>query len=465
MSKLPFYGNKKAVKGLNLNNPDGWANYLGKDEHKAIDSAWYVANLVRRANATASIPRVIRNQSGDEVAEADLPVQVRGGLHKAFWQASMALDRYGAAYWLHQRTRGGGGIVKWCSPWTVELDYDASNNELRSLRRRLNGQGYVQYQYDDMQEIAESAQGNRLAWVWSLGLQEIGVGLRLEKYAELPASLLTASDVLMKNVMDSGAILPHWISAETNPPKAEKDRLLSRIRRTLFRGSKSGSAVEVFPKSLEAKQIGTAPKDLAMGEVDDANMTDVSAVMQTPRMLLNPDVGANRALLDRVTGNWINDSIVPHAQHVANALNHHIFDLYGLKVELTPQALTINQEEERQRATAFSQYVASGMNPEVAAQLLGLSIPDDKPLMIETAPPEPQPVPTGDTGDDEMGDESDDSAPLRALEIAKLQNFIKHGKHKKRPFSSDVLTVAEIDHIIYAATADEVNDAGLWRHY
>jgi hypothetical protein len=105
--------------------------------------------------------------------------------------------------------------------------------------------------------------------------------------------------------------------------------VLSTIRRALFGGVDSSSNVEVLSNQVSIEKVGTDPNSLDLGTIDDGNMADVSAVGDTPRMLLDPDTGANRALLDRVTANWITNAIQPHAEHIVEAFNHHVFTTVG----------------------------------------------------------------------------------------------------------------------------------------
>jgi hypothetical protein len=48
--------------------------------------------------------------------------------------------------------------------------------------------------------------------------------------------------------------------------------------------------------------------------------------------------------------------------------------------------MTISQEEERQRAQAWMLYVSQGADPDVAAAMLGLDIPEGMELMLDEPP-------------------------------------------------------------------------------
>ena len=222
-------------------------------------------------------------------------------------------------------------------------------------------------------------------------------------------------------------------------------------------------------------------------------------------MLVDPDVGSNRALLDRVTSNWVEYTILPHTELIVHGLNHHVFNPNGYNLELQPQALTVNMEDETNRASAFQMYVSTGVPKETAAAVLGIHVPEGMELdiiaeetegvqvdgvteeqvlngaqiqsaiaiidaysqglfprenatfMVETffnlSPDTAQrivPASPGVTRDTEENAISDGIDEQKAAEIRSLNKFLK--KNKKRPFKSDILTPEEIKAVIEETT-------------
>ena len=114
----------------------------------------------------------------------------------------------------------------------------------------------------------------------------------------------------------------------------------------------------ILEEGFEPHHLTANPKELMMSELDQDNRRDISAVYDTPEALVTGEAGAlSRATLDRITSNWINGTIMTQAQLIVDAFNHHILVPAGYKLTLDPQALSVNQEEERQRAQAWSMYV------------------------------------------------------------------------------------------------------------
>ncbi|MFQ5434614.1 MAG: phage portal protein [Anaerolineae bacterium] len=417
-------------------------------EQKAWNSAYYQGVLVKRADAVSSITRRYETLDGREIDEEDLPINIMTG--DLLWQSSISLDHeHGAAYWEIQLDRARRPLsVRWFSPVTITPQMDAARGLWGFERNVGGGVPPVTFLIDPDTGLAVNEEFGSLGWCFSLGLQEVGPGLTISNSASLPALVLQQGDAVMKALFDRGAINQHWITAENDPPKQEKERLRARIRRVLFGGTSTSSNVEVFSRGLSVEKIGTDPKDLEMEATVEGNQKDIATRAQTPDILLDPR-GGDRAMLDRVTGNWWTFTIIPHAERIARHMNQHIFNPAGIKLILQPETADVDKREEREVANAWATYVQNGVDPETAAIMLGMDIPPDRPFMIGL--PKPSQRPKVDNQDEET-DGADaglnDVLNMRSAEMRRLKAFVKNGKHKKRPFQSDILTKAEIAEVI-----------------
>lgn len=396
-------------------------------------SAWYYSCVQKRASMTRAIPKRIMGQSG-EVDENDLQFDVDIG--DLFYRSSIALDRYAAAYWGKIFSGGGSTLagVKWLDPTSVKPIYSPEYGLVAFDRRGKP------IPYD-----RESDSSPLIGWVWLLGMDELKPAMPPEDIAKLPASILASGDEVLAEYYKRGAIAQHWITADWNPDPVTKEDLITRIRRVLFGGTGTSHAVEVFGEGLKVNKIGAEPSEFFSEPIDTSNKVDVGAVLETPRLIINPDAAANRAVMDRVWMSWIEYTIVPHAQRIATALNKHIFEPYaGLELELNPAAMTINQEEERSKAQAFALYVGNGVPHETAAALLGIDVPDGMSLTGGVAPEAQNAPAVGREPEDAIDELQDDLGEAKALEMAKLRRYVARGKHLERPFVSDILTPDEI---------------------
>ena len=402
------------------------------------DTAWLYAVIQKRANGVMAIPRILLKGSA-EVEEKDLPFTFDIG--DMMWRSSIAIDLYAKAYLLQLKNQFKTLKVRWLYPESITLKMDEEIG-LEYFERTI---GSKRFRYDYDPETDMSPDG--LVWVWESGMAEVGPGVPKADVAYYPAMVLRAIDTMSCNFFERGAISQHFFTSATTPPKAERTRFRKWAERVFFGGLKTAFNIEVFGSDMTPHKLGSDPKDLEMTELDKDNRRDISAVYDTPEALVTGDAGSlSRATLDRITSNWINGPVVQQTNLIADAFNYHILEPAGYELTLNPEALTVNQEEERQRAQAWMLYVSQGMNPETAAALLGIDIPKGMELMADLPPittgipsltPEPE-------EQEESGDEGE-SEDDKSIELTRLRQFIKHGNHLKRAFHSDVLTVDEIE--------------------
>jgi hypothetical protein len=440
----------KQFKTIAFESVEDWEAWIaGKDvsNDPYISSAWYYSNVRKRASMSKAVPRILTNISGNtELEEKELPFLI--DIADLISRSSIALDRYAAAYW--GKIRSGNTLVKvrWLDPTTIDPIYDSAGAGLMYFQRSVGGE-QRQYPYDKDTDMSPD-----LGWVWLLGMNEAGPGIAPEHVAKLPANILASGDKVIRDHYERGAISQHWITAKHNPVKAEKERLLAKIRRVLFGGVDTSHAVEIFNEAqgLTIQKIGSNPDEFYVEAIDESNKVDVGAVLETPRLIINPDSAANRSMLDRTWSSWIDYTIVPHTQMIVNALNYHILEPNGYTLKLNPHAMTISQEEERQRAQAWMLYVSQGANPKTAAAMLGLDVPEGMKLMADEPPINVQrPNITPEQEEQEEARDESEKESDKIMALAQLGRWVKHGNHLKRPFQSDILTKQEIADVIYAA--------------
>jgi hypothetical protein len=74
---------------------------------------------------------------------------------------------------------------------------------------------------------------------------------------------------------------------------------------------------------------------------------------------------------------WFRDSVIPWAWFIQGQLNEQLFKPLGLRFEFRPEMSDKGQEEEKERAGAYRAYVAAGMKPSIAAQVVGIDLPPE----------------------------------------------------------------------------------------
>ena len=452
-----FIGDELAIKATHI--PVDFDAYINGLQGRAAgltawDSPWFRSVIQKRANGAGSIPRrLTRGETEVDEAEYDgMGGNPRIDFEDLITRASVAIDLFGAAYFaVVQNARRQPLEVRWLDPRTVKLEYDRATGKLLRFNRLIDGRVVQSYPYD---EKTRKAPG--LCWAWSSGMQETGPGDTLAAACDLPARTLVMADELMRGLYERGAINQHWITASHNPPEAEKERLRERIRRVMFGGVEKAHSIEVFNEGLTVTKIGTDPNALELGATADRLQNDICAVCDTPRILLNAADASNRATIDRITQTWITATLAPHVQRIVTALNFHVLDALGVKLELNTAGMDVDQAEEAEKAQAWAVYVDHDVNPETAAAMLGIDIPEGMEFIDAARVAEKQAAEAARMDalrQAQPAQPPNGNAPLdrREEEVKRLGRHIESGAYLVRPFKSDVLAPADIEAAIIAA--------------
>ena len=437
-----FMGDARAMKATQF--PIDFDEYIDGLRARAagataLDSPWFRAVIGKRANGVRSIPRrVTRGET--EIEPDELPFRV--DFADLLYRGSMALDVYGACYFaVVQNARRQPLEVRWLDPRTIRLRYDHRTGQLLAFDRMLNGVIVQSYVYDEKTKRAPG-----IVWAWTPGMNETGPGDTLAGACELPAKTLVMADELMRGLYQRGAINQHFVTANFSPPDVEKERLREKLRRAFFGGQAQAHSVEVFSDGLTVTKLGTDPNALELGPTADRLQNDICAACDTPRILLNAADASNRATIDRITQTWLLTTVYPQAMMIVDALNRHALEDAGYALDLNTAGLDVDQQEEAEKAAAWAVYVDRGVNPETAAEMLGIDIPEGMPFVEEAR----QNALQAQEMALETAQMENMSNDRRGEEMKRLGAFIANKTYLARPFKSDILTPAEIEAAIIA---------------
>jgi SPP1 gp7 family putative phage head morphogenesis protein len=130
--------------------------------------------------------------------------------------------------------------------------------------------------------------------------------------------------------------------------------------------------------------------------------------------------------------------VLPAGKLIQRALNAQLFGPIGYRFEFRPEQLPVYQADENERATSFAAYVGAGVKPSIAAQILGIDLPEG--IDYEDLDPEPQPMQLQPVG---MDATSQDDADAQERE-AEAARFKRWAAKRKEPdvtaFKSDILS-------------------------
>jgi hypothetical protein len=299
-------------------------------------------------------------------------------------------------------------------------------------------------------------------WTWLPGLVEVGPGDPPSNVVEDAANVLRYMTRTSKGFFEKGAV-DNWVlfGPQSAIPEPAKKRFLAWWRRTMMGGQEKGGNMEVLHPDSRIERINSPVADWTLPDLNELQAEAICIAHQTPLMLMRPEQGSDKAMMERVTKEWVNATIIPHAQRMIDTLNEQLFDDLGYEWVINAEAMNVNMQEEVEKAQAFSTYVASGVPAKTAAAMLGLDVPEGMPLVEDEPEPEPKPqlIPPQLVVEPEPA-----KSALWHTDAKAFRNW-----YKKRPdadlaaFKSNELTYLDKLEIIAEINAD----AGIhdWRNY
>jgi SPP1 gp7 family putative phage head morphogenesis protein len=239
-----------------------------------------------------------------------------------------------------------------------------------------------------------------------------------------------------------GAIKATILTVEGNPPQAERERLKAWWQR-FFTGINKAFAAEVVSAAVTPVIVGEGLSELTNTELTATEREEIATALGVPHSLVMSNA-ANYATAEADRLTFYDMTIVPQANVIARQVNAQLFAPAGLRFEWHPQELAIYQADENERATAYATYVGAQMKPSIAAQIVGLQLPEG--VEPEDLDPEPQPVqlqtPPQTEPETQEGEQPAPDTEQRRQDEAR--KFLRWAKGKRAPdvgrFVSDVLT-------------------------
>lgn len=126
---------------------------------------------------------------------------------------------------------------------------------------------------------------------------------------------------------------------------------------------------------LEAQTIGEGVESMKDDTLTNQKIEAIAMAMGIPLSLLLSN-SANYATAMVEYKSWYETSLTPWCNFMAECLNDQIFNKMNLHFEFRPEITDPGQEDEVSRAGAYSTYVTAGIKPSIAAQIVGIELPE-----------------------------------------------------------------------------------------
>jgi len=340
----------------------GWVENLeNKAKVTSTARSYSLVPLVYRAmrircNALASVPLYVQNARGDDVG---WPFPT--GLSSLFWQTEAALLLTGGGYWLKKSNRLRVLDVQWLNPFTVSVDIPAGGGEV-SFRQQAQGTEWGPWAAEEMVYFREFDPSD-----------DIGPGIGAAEVALTPARLVHNINEFASAFFAGGAMPAVVLGIEGNPSPQEVERIEGLFKRFVT-GVKNAFRVIALRGQVKPAILTPPMADLALPELSATSRQQIALAFGIPETLLED--AANYATAREHRKSFWTETIRPRLSLYSDVINQQLLGPMGLTIKFAPEELDIFQEDEERRANAFQLYVQSGLQLGVAAEMLGLELPE-----------------------------------------------------------------------------------------
>lgn len=344
-----------------------------------VAAVFRVANL--SADAISSMPFALVDKSGEDYDVSD-DWQNRVGFlpnpRELFRLMRMSLFMTGSAYGFME----GNAVKKrlrYLVPTTITPVVNATDG-LTGFKRKVGNES-VEYSLKD----------KHIVYLWRLDhTTELLPSDNTEFRAAMAAAgVLYYADYYIQSFFQRGGIKPTMLMVKGATTKENMEKIEGVWDKVVHGWYKYLGKV-FNADAIETHVIGEGIDNLNDSNIHQEKLADVAMAAGVPLSLLLSN-SSNYATAQIEYLQWFRDSVTPWSSFIADALNDQLFTQLGLKLDFRPEMTDPGQEDEVQRAGAFQAYVNSGLKPSLAAQIVGIELPNG--VEYEDLDPEDEPLP------------------------------------------------------------------------
>lgn len=277
------------------------------------------------------------------------------------------------------------------------------------------------------------------------------------------ANVLFNVDTFASSFFERGAIKATLLTVEGNLAPQEKSRLKEWWNR-FYRGVRNAGAAEVVNASVKPVIVGEGLSELADTALTGERREEIATTLGIPHSMVFSNA-ANFATAQTDQQNFYESTILPECDIISEALNEQLFEELGFQFQFQPEKMDIFQEDEQNRAKSLLDYVNAGMKLSVAANILGVELPnemqyidlDSEPVAVQTQTTQNNNQQQDTTQPDQGSQQVDQpvtAAQVKALRKADLEKWqrkaqkrVDSGKPALCDFESDWLSELEVSFI------------------
>ena len=367
MSSRLIVGEGKAIRLEDL-PADAWQYLAGGEKLGTLAKACKQVAWLRRAigirkSMVGAMPFQIQNLAGDVVDESKSYVNAVKFLpnpKRLFRQVDESLVKYGAAYLFHKRNLVRTLDLEFKVVSSIKPKFSAEKG-LIGFTRTIKGQPKP-FDVEDF------------VYFWP---EDADVEIGAPKSSDAEAALQSAEviiqmDSFVAGFFKRGAIKATLLGVSGNTKEPERLRLKAWWQRMI--SGKPWETEVINSDKIQPTIIGEGLESLSNDTLTKERRQDISTAIGVPETILFGGA-ANFATAQQDYKNLYTTTVIPDCEFISEALNQQVMIPNGYQLMFLPETLDVFQSEETDRASAYAMYVRSGMPPSVAAQMLGLELP------------------------------------------------------------------------------------------
>lgn len=347
-----------ALKDVSITDEDALRQvfpeyFSGEQREPSIIDLYRQEGFVRRcvelrASALSDIPWSIYNEGGDEPVwsnEMEVPDELSmiGDLRHVLHEIEASLALLGRAYRLKEVRNGEEMGLRILPAQQMEPEQGQYTRDVQTWRRSVNGEVEM---HDPEDVVAIHAPDAFTDFPTQSG----------SGFAARPdGRVLFALSEFLRGHLNRGLIRATLLTVEGRANEEERNRLETWWQR-YFAGSGNAGRQKVVNAAVEPKQIGGGLDDLSNTDLVEQARQAISTAFGVPHSVVMSDA-ANYATAKADRLNLYQQTVIPDANLIEDALNGQYFRERGLRFKFHPSRVEALQSYELEKAKQVRQAV------------------------------------------------------------------------------------------------------------
>jgi hypothetical protein len=399
------------IKGINFDTWGGIEGFLsassggGTQRNQLLRrvNPWLSKATDMTALAVSELPFDILDANGNVIDTSSDWQDIIGGMEVPAdllynLAASLCL---GKAYLIPETTSRMVMSLQYCAPHTVT---PMITNQGLEYLTRSTAYGKTGNYWPADGEDTETPTGyqGRMMYFWLQDSDvEIGPAMSYPAgVAQLSVELILGMDATLKIYGERGFIQPTLMSVKGMPTTKDREETQTWYNR-FIRGWSDTVAKLINAESMTITKVGATIEEIANGypPLTRQAIENIGTAYGIPAALFMSDA-AFASEMNALTKVWYTTGVFRKIYHcIEYTFNTQLLNQFGWKMKFKPETLDAFQENEQMRSASFSTYVTAGIAPSIAAQMVGMELPEGITFdMLDPKPVQAEPAPVVDQG-------------------------------------------------------------------